>query len=710
LKPSLTWLQDQQSDASSLFTDLLWLTRKSWDALAAHALQVYLAPFLILSGVLHDRIKKHKPLFAPIFKTWRLEGQWRTQPQIFTTNGRALSLLAVVVSHDRERIIALSAQQTLTLWDIHGGRLADVKLVDSVRLPEIGQCPRQRIVITFDDLRVIVTLLGINILAYDAKSLREVANWTCPAMVKDIALIPGTKMMLTTSNDGVIRQWNHETGRLTAGFKHPAEHITCSPDGRTLASIDISGKAMRRLQHVSLPKPGSEEGHALCFSSDGSYLASAHGGGVVHLWSVPDRELVLTFSCVPCLPVSDLQFSSDGRYLLLVTRDQEAVIWDSTESRSMATTVQWPNTSLTDAKLIDQDVGGVAIVTTTTDGFVRLVQNTHLDQLIRVQPTIFSSPEVKARADRSIAVADAQHFTHIEDVRTQEAFVVPMTNGSNRDERPLKAFMLDETRVLQISSVGDGQKDAALARVTNWRTGKDYLKWEMDVAWNWSCAAVTSDGAYLAITCLSAHPVGKKVRRGTSKRHASTVSPELPGWDNEIPHQVIEIYRIKTGGVISTIDLPSRMDSIPISQLEFSVDGSILSAYNERQLSPTPTLEPTLACSWQAGKDYLNLGVVYEGYKPSSLQFSGYNDGWLGVRDPLAPEVDLRLCWIPTELRWMQVSDLCRWKPNSASPVILPSHGAIVAITSANGVVTVVDFTEQLQDVFPPVIATGLVG
>jgi WD40 repeat protein len=113
------------------------------------------------------------------------------------------------------------------------------------------------------------------------------------ADVNGLAWSPDGKELAAANQDGGIRLWDPEDGKLRGRLlRHDgwARGVAWSPDGRTLASSGQDG--MVRLWNPKTKKQlrayrsASSDTWAVAWSPDGNRLASGNGDGTVRLWTV----------------------------------------------------------------------------------------------------------------------------------------------------------------------------------------------------------------------------------------------------------------------------------------------------------------------------------------------------------------------------------------------------------------------------------------
>ena len=124
-----------------------------------------------------------------------------------------------------------------------------------------------------------------------------------------------------------MRVWLADTGReFTYSLTHdgPVRDLCFSPDGTRLATASADGRA--RIWDVATGRTATDPFvhgagvTALAFSPDGRWLATASSDGMARVWGV-DEGLCVLPPLARCAPVRCVAFRPDGRALLTASSD-----------------------------------------------------------------------------------------------------------------------------------------------------------------------------------------------------------------------------------------------------------------------------------------------------------------------------------------------------------------------------------------------------
>ncbi len=168
--------------------------------------------------------------------------------------------------------------------------------------------------------------------------------------IMGLALSPDGKRIATASGDetrptrpGPIKVYDLATGEL---FKQLESHqraattVAFSPDGKQLASGGFDGVIkLHKLEDATLMLAYDDHQRPITqlrFTADGKQIVSSAGGRAVgknevHVWEVATGKTLAELKKHEA-PVLGVALSADGKRIVSVSRDQTAVIWDKVDA------------------------------------------------------------------------------------------------------------------------------------------------------------------------------------------------------------------------------------------------------------------------------------------------------------------------------------------------------------------------------------------
>ncbi len=248
---------------------------------------------------------------------------------------------------DNQRVLAVSDDNTIRLWNAHTGQE-----LHCATMPP-SQAPRA--------------------VAYNADG-----SLFCSAHVD------GSLRIRRTDTFEVISQQELPMRHLCAVAFSPDDHfIAVGSENHSVMIVDaFDQEPARSLQgHTS-------EVHAVAFSPGGNWLASGGADGKLYLWQWRTQETPHLTLHDHLRAVRSLAFSPDGKYLVSASEDREARVWDvqlllqrlEAHPRSLP---MWHGALSADGRLILSDSGNRLVLWDVASGQIkRIIQGAHQDDIL----------------------------------------------------------------------------------------------------------------------------------------------------------------------------------------------------------------------------------------------------------------------------------------------------------------------------------------
>lgn len=164
--------------------------------------------------------------------------------------------------------------------------------------------------------------------------------------VRDIAFIPGTRLLVTCSDDKSLRLWNLDTGQQVGkpllGHSDYVLRIAASPDGRWIVSGARDGNILvwevPRTKSLSVPVADTFKGHkrdiwSVVFAPDSKTFASASYDKTICVWQRETGKITLGPFQV-CGEAYSVSYSPDGSKLA-AGAETCIILWDATSGEEL---------------------------------------------------------------------------------------------------------------------------------------------------------------------------------------------------------------------------------------------------------------------------------------------------------------------------------------------------------------------------------------
>ena len=328
----------------------------------------YLARLIALQA-----LPPHRPY------TIEAEGALRTaiQHNDAILRGHTSSVESASFSPDGKRIVSISDDNTIRIWDSQTGK-------------QIGQLPEGH-----------------------------------TKKVSSASFSPDGKHIVSASYDKTIRIWDTQTskqiGQPFEGHTRPVNSVSFSPDGKRIvsASSDNTIRIWDTQTGKQIGKP--LEGHtdhvlSASFSPDGKRIVSASSDNTIRIWDAQTGKQVGRPLTGHTYLIYSVSFSPDGKLIVSASRDETVRIWDAKTGWQIGQPLKGHTNSVSTASFSPD---GKLIVSASYDNTIRIwdaLTGKQVGQPLKghihpVKSASFSSDGkriVSASSDETIRIWDVQ--------------------------------------------------------------------------------------------------------------------------------------------------------------------------------------------------------------------------------------------------------------------------------------------------------------
>jgi WD40 repeat protein len=216
-------------------------------------------------------------------------------------HGNRAFVWSLAFSGDSKTLAAVSADGTITLWDIESRRLrcGHPILANAKQAFCLAFAPHRNVLATAGEDRI------LHLWDTDRCSELHSRQEAHQMSVLDLAFSPDGRILASTSHDGKVLLW----------------------DGQSLLPLP---------QQLSPPSAHPSPMRSVAFSSDGSLLAAGDVDGKIFFWNVATRQLAGPATEEHEDTVNVLRFSPVDRILASASDDAQAILWDCVTRRTIA--------------------------------------------------------------------------------------------------------------------------------------------------------------------------------------------------------------------------------------------------------------------------------------------------------------------------------------------------------------------------------------
>lgn len=266
-------------------------------------------------------------------RIWNISGNliWETPQKDQKIN----ALKAFSVSEDGVKIVTVSDENLVTVWDLPqqslqvSKNLADVPIPDTTVATSAGLTYSLPLVPVIEGVEIPKT--SANLDKSNLKDISELARWGNPK-INAVSFIDNAHMILAATSAGV---YFYDSTDLSLKYFFDAKGwlstFCVSQDGTLVATGDQDGNiAVWNIvdgKEIARFKGQPEEIISLAISSDKTLIASVDNTKIISLWDLKQNQLKYSFK-KHALRVNKILFSPDSQYVISGGDDFKIMFWD----------------------------------------------------------------------------------------------------------------------------------------------------------------------------------------------------------------------------------------------------------------------------------------------------------------------------------------------------------------------------------------------
>jgi WD40 repeat protein/serine/threonine protein kinase len=306
---------------------------------ARHAVQMFLVQRSVETGDMTEANRVLTAVDEPYRETWEQRHLANlARRRVRELPGHTKDVRSVAISPDGARMVSVSDDNTVRVWDVDAGReLHCLK----------NHYDLEAVAFSRDGTRFATG--GAEFVIWDATTVKKLHTIKLKAGVFGVAFSPDGRRIAAGygHQEGAVRLWDAETGEEKAVIKIPdmrPNHVAFSPNGKLLA-VASDGSNNDGIVSVWTLETGKvlqtfpkTDGFllGLDFSPDSKFVAAAHDQAAT-VWDVATGKVKFTMEPTNrFLGCNSIRYSPDGGRLAIGAGDATVRVWEAGSGRELA--------------------------------------------------------------------------------------------------------------------------------------------------------------------------------------------------------------------------------------------------------------------------------------------------------------------------------------------------------------------------------------